>query len=174
MVALQLEPEFGWVVIGAAVICFHYMMQGFVPIGKLRQELFSKQFFEENFPGIKPPPNEGYPDMGNGRYSQKWTLDQWIRFNNAQRAHYNYLEGLTMFLVWLLACGLFYPRLAFLMSVDYVVGRHLYCSGYRGAGPKGRLVGGIILHVAELVCLGGGVYGAYKFAGGCDGLMKMF
>jgi len=174
MTTLQLAPEFGWVLIGAAVICLHYMLQGFIPVGKLRQELFSKQFFEENFPGIKPPPSEGYPDMGNGRYSQKWTLDQWIRFNNAQRAHYNYLEGLTIFLVWLLACGLFYPRLAFLMSVDYVVGRHLYCSGYRGAGPKGRLIGGLILHVAELVCLVGGICGAYTFAGGLDGLKHMF
>ena len=33
-----------------------------------------------------------YPDMGSGRYSAKLTMDQWTDFNNAQRAHQNYVR----------------------------------------------------------------------------------
>ena len=33
----------------------------------------------------------GYPDMGNGRYSEKLSYSDWIKFNNAQRAHLNFV-----------------------------------------------------------------------------------
>ncbi len=29
--------------------------------------------------------------MGNGKYAQKLTYQQWYDFNSAQRAHYNFL-----------------------------------------------------------------------------------
>jgi hypothetical protein len=35
----------------------------------------------------------GYPDMGNGRYAAHLSYGQWLDFNNAQRAHYNMIEG---------------------------------------------------------------------------------
>jgi hypothetical protein len=34
--------------------------------------------------------------MGNGRYSQKLTEDEWVKFNNHQRVHYNYIEHLPI------------------------------------------------------------------------------
>jgi hypothetical protein len=33
-----------------------------------------------------------YPDMGNGRYSEKLSYKEWFEFNNAIRVHYNYIE----------------------------------------------------------------------------------
>ena len=37
-------------------------------------------------------PKAGYPDMGNGRYAENWKYSEWFKFNNWQRAHYNFLE----------------------------------------------------------------------------------
>jgi hypothetical protein len=33
--------------------------------------------------------------MGQGRFADKLSDEDWVRFNSAQRAHYNYLEGLA-------------------------------------------------------------------------------
>jgi len=46
----------------------------------------------------KDYPEEGYPDMGNGLYASKLDEEDWVTFNNAQRAHYNYLEGVASIL----------------------------------------------------------------------------
>jgi hypothetical protein len=37
--------------------------------------------------------------MGSGLYASKLPHDDWVRFNNAQRVHYNYLEGIALVLV---------------------------------------------------------------------------
>lgn len=41
--------------------------------------------------------------MGNGRSAAKLNDKDWERFNNAMRAHYNYVEGSTSYnrLFWL-------------------------------------------------------------------------
>lgn len=51
-----------------------------------------------------------YPDMGNGRYAQKLTDAQWEDFNNHQRAHYNYVEGVASAITLQLLAGAFYPK----------------------------------------------------------------
>ena len=51
-----------------------------------------------------------YPDMGSGRYSAKLTDEQWKDFNNAQRAHYNYVEGVASAITLQLLGGIFYPK----------------------------------------------------------------
>jgi hypothetical protein len=55
-------------------------------IGKVRK-MFSKEWLTaQGFPNAV---KGGYPDMGNGRYAAKLSDDDWLKFNNYQRAHYN-------------------------------------------------------------------------------------
>jgi len=173
MPALVVDAEFGWVLVVMALTAFHVILQGF-PVGRIRGKLFTKEYFSQHFPGLKEPPSGGYPDMGNGRYSEKLTLEQWTTFNNYQRAHYNYVEGIASVLILELASGLFFPRLTFILGVSYLVGRQLYSSGYRSRGATGRLVGAIIVDVALVVLLGSALFGGWKFAGGIAGLRKLF
>jgi hypothetical protein len=77
-----------------------------------------------------------YPDMGSGLYASKLSHEDWVRFNNAQRAHYNYLEGISLILVLELVAGLFFPRYAALLAFVYIVGRLFYGIGYRSAGTN--------------------------------------
>jgi glutathione S-transferase len=63
-------------------------------------------------------------------------------FNCAQRAHANYIENLTSFLVALAVAGLRFPRPAVTLGAVWLVGRVAYLAGYiSSAGPSGRRFG---------------------------------
>ena len=121
--ASLLSADFGYVLLTATAIGVHCYGQG-IAVSRLRKHY-----------GLE------YPDMGNGRYSAKLTDEQWYKFNCAQRAHQNYLEGLPMLLSWLLIGGISYPLVAVGFGVTALIGRQFYASGYRNSGPKGRSIG---------------------------------
>jgi glutathione S-transferase len=106
------------------------------------------QEHESAFPG-QTVPRSGYPDMGNGRFSQKLTYEQWFSFNNAQRSHYNYMESVTCVLCWLLIGGIGYNWYAVGAGSVYLVGRLLYTIGYISKGPAGRVGGFVISMLAS-------------------------
>ena len=91
-----------YVCLTAALMVFHYTMTGFIAAGSKRTKIFNKEYMERNFktlherffPGTDLPKG-GYPDMGNGRYSEKLSYKEWFEFNVGQRIHYNYLECIT-------------------------------------------------------------------------------
>jgi glutathione S-transferase len=106
-----------------------------------------------------------YPDMGNGRHAQKLTDDQWEEFGNAQRTHYNYVEGIASVITFQLLGGLFYPKLNATLGALYIAGRALYTYGYKTKGPKGRLPGVLVLELALLAQVGVTIYGAVRLLG---------
>lgn len=92
-----LTPDYLRVIAIAASISFHCVMLGF-GAGSRRRTIFSDQFMKTNFEKdhlkyVKQPvPKQGYPDCGNGLYSDKLSYKDWFQFNLDQRAHKNYLE----------------------------------------------------------------------------------
>jgi hypothetical protein len=92
----------------------------------------------------------GYPDTGNGRYSQALSYKDWLQFNNAQRAHMNYVEGAASAIALNLLAGVGYPRASAALGVAYIVGREAYTWGYIGGGADKRVAGAIILDTALL------------------------
>ena len=103
--------------------------------------------------GKDPWKSVKYPDQGSGIYANKLKESDWITFNNYQRAHYNFLEGIASALTLLFISGLFYPRLVGVLGAVYNVGRLLYAIGYQRNGPKGRTVGVILVDGALVVML---------------------
>lgn len=88
--------------------------------------------------------SQGYPDAGNGRYSQLLEYDQWVQFNNAQRAHNNMIEGSAPVLAALLGTGLYFPITASILGFIYGTGRVFYAAGYTSkVGADGRIIGAI-------------------------------
>ncbi|KAI0396196.1 membrane-associated proteins in eicosanoid and glutathione metabolism [Xylariaceae sp. FL0594] len=63
------------------------------------------------------------------------------RFNLAQRAHANFVENLTPFIVALLVAGVGYPVPATYAGAAWVAGRFAYAYGYVNKGPSGRRAG---------------------------------
>ncbi len=89
--------------------------------------------------------NNGYPDTGNGRYSEHLDYDQWVGFNNAQRAHNNMIEVSAPVLACLIVSGLFQPEVCAGMGFAFAVGRIIYAIGYLSKkGADGRLFGAVI------------------------------
>lgn len=91
--------------------------------------------------------SSGYPDMGNGRYSDKLSYPDWLLFNKAQRVHLNYLENLPSILISLILAGTYSPQFAAINGFIYVFGRLLYSIFYmtrKAAKNPLRLVGAVI------------------------------
>jgi len=89
----------------------------------------------------------------------------WIKLQNAQRGHLNYLEGLPSLLINLLAAGLFYPITASALGCISIVGRQLYSNGYLKKGPEGRGPGFLMASLSNLGLMGMGFYGSLKMTG---------
>ncbi|KAI3655857.1 hypothetical protein MP638_000917 [Amoeboaphelidium occidentale] len=145
--SLSVSPAFGWNILVACGISLHVLVVGF-GIGSLRKKY-----------GVK------YPDMGTGRFSAKLSDEQWTEFNNYQRAHYNYVEGVTSVVTLQLLGGLFYPKTQAILGALYILGRIAYTYGYRTKGPNGRYAGTLILDLALLGQLGVAVYGGLQLLG---------
>ena len=127
-----------------------------------RTKAFSGKFLKEK---IAEPNNfkfkpavQGYPDMGNGLYSDQLDFEQWIKFNQAQRVHQNFVEWIAIFVVLLWICHLCYPRTAWMFNVLYIVGRALYGIGYNKQ-PKSRILGALSFILGTFVLIGVVGYG---------------
>lgn len=119
---------------------------------------------EKAFPGTEVS-KEAYPDMGNGRYSQKLPYKNWYEFNNAQRVHYNYLENATIIITWLLIAGLKYEWVAVGAGSTYFIARCMYAIGYASKGPAGRMIGFVLSMTAALVLLVFAILSPLRMAG---------
>ena len=51
-------------------------------------------------------------DMGSGRFAALLPYKDWLHFNNVQRGHQNFLEGLPSFYASLFSVGVLKPMLA--------------------------------------------------------------
>ena len=172
MTAIEISSEYAWVVLVSAIIGLQVILQGFA-IGGQRKTHFSKQYLDQHFKKFNPAQG-GYPDMGNGKYTQHWSVEQWVEFNNYQRVHYNYVEGVATILILVTGSGIFCPRLSVVFGLLYIFGRAVYALGYRSQGAKGRLIGALLIDISLLVLLIFTIYSAFKFGGGVDGLIKLF
>jgi hypothetical protein len=94
-----------------------------------RLKIFPKEFMEKEFGAIhqeqldEPIQKGGYPDTGNGRYSQKLSYKDWYTFNVLQRVHLSYLEQLPFALAALVSAGIYRPRLASILGAIFIVGK---------------------------------------------------
>ncbi|CAM6002596.1 unnamed protein product [Sphagnum balticum] len=79
--------------------------------------------------------------MGSGFYSNKLSYEQWYKFNNAQRAHQNFVEWATPTFALLLISGIYFPIESAAIGLGIIVFRLIYSLGYRVTGPQGRLIG---------------------------------
>ena len=145
MTVITIPQVYGWNILAACAITFQCSLVGATYVRAARKKF-----------GIK------YPDMGNGRFSAKLTDDQWTEFNNVQRTHQNYVEGVNIAVVFQLVAGLFFPVPAAWCGLVYIIGRALYAQFYATGGPDKRMLGAIIFSMAlnaEVVMV---IYGLYK------------
>lgn len=101
--------------------------------------------------------------MGSGRYTAKLDYASWYKFNNAQRAHANFLESVWGVSALMLVGGLFDAKVFAGLGAVYFVARILYATGYKSSqGPKGREAGAILGALSTFGMIG------YSFKVGYD------
>mmetsp|Transcript_22257 Transcript_22257/g.33165 ORF Transcript_22257/g.33165 Transcript_22257/m.33165 type:complete len:144 (+) Transcript_22257:55-486(+) len=83
-------------------------------------------------------------------------------FNSVQRAHQNTLENMPLFLIMVTTNGLVFPKVSAAMGFVFAVGRFFYGYGYAKYGPRGRMVGAVISHLADIPILFVTAYTGYK------------
>jgi MAPEG family len=132
--------------------------------GVRRSSIFNKEFMTKNFgEQHKQAFNEdipagGHPDCGDGRYSKKLPYEEWLTFNNGQRAHRSFMEWLASTLFLGLCSGLFLPFVSAILQAIVALGRLLAIIGYM-KNPKLRSPGIMIAEFAGLAQLGIIIYG---------------
>jgi uncharacterized membrane protein YecN with MAPEG domain len=85
----------------------------------------------------------GYPDNGSGYYAKNLGYAEWYKFNNAQRAHINYVEWIASCLVFLLIGGIKFAIPSACIGGGIIIARFIYACGYANGGPKGRIIGAL-------------------------------
>ena len=66
------------------------------------------------------------------------------KFNNAQRAHLNFVEQIATTLALVAIGGFFNPIVQASFGLAMFLGRIVYTIGYTRGGPTGRTIGAII------------------------------
>jgi len=74
-------------------------------------------------------------------------------FNCYQRAHQNTLEKIPLFLILLLASGLFNAKMAAFIGFFWLVSRVIYSVGYYSGMPKNRIAGSLMSLISEMALL---------------------
>eukprot|EP00300_Choanocystis_sp_HF-7_P033939 c46404_g1_i1.p1 GENE.c46404_g1_i1~~c46404_g1_i1.p1 ORF type:complete len:205 (+),score=48.91 c46404_g1_i1:72-617(+) len=164
MVALEIVPDFGWVVAVTGLITLQYTLVTFA-VAPVRYKHFTEEYIKKHLSAedeaVKKLTGKGigkgcHPDPGLGRFSDKLSVEAWMELNVAQRAAGNYLEQITPIVTLELLSGLFYPRVSASIGVAYLVGRFLYTRGFKsksGTGARGTGFGIAYLSHAALLAI---------------------
>lgn len=159
-VVFSMPDTYGYVLLVAVIISLEIIVIGFAFPGRARGKFFTKEFMEQHFGEEHKQAFEkeiekgGYPDTGSGHYSKKLSYKEWYEFNNAQRAHANFVEMVASTLVFLLIAGIYFPIPAAIIGLVLAIFRFIYAIGYTSSGPTGRVVGAIVNDFCLLGLLG--------------------
>jgi len=137
MVAIEVPPEFGYVILVAVASIIMIMWKG-MRVGAARKKF-----------------DVPYPNM----YSDKDPV-----FNCIQRAHQNTLENYPQFLVLLFVAGLQCPVYSSIAGLVWILGRIAYALGYYSGDPKNRMRGAFG-YFGLFFLLGTSIYSALKIIG---------
>lgn len=99
---------------------------------------------------------QGFPDDGNGRYTQKKLYPEWYFMNIARRQRFNGHDALVTMAPLSLANGLFLPYPTIGLVGAYSLGRYLYTQGYlekEGANNNMRVSGAVLCHTTTLATM---------------------
>ena len=132
--------------------------------GAVYKQEFMEQFTEKHDDAFKAvPPKSGYPDDGNGFYSEQLSYLDWYKMNNAQRTQLNFLETFAPFATLSMIMAVKQTFWASIIMFVAALGRALYGILYCRNGPKGRLLGAIIYDLCLLALLIGAVISIIQF-----------
>ena len=85
----------------------------------------------------------GFPDSGNGFYSDKLEYKQWYELNNGIRVQANFIESMPQAICFLIVGAFAFPKIALGVGALNCLTRPLYVKNYLSGGPNKRLLGAV-------------------------------
>jgi hypothetical protein len=178
MVLPTLLPEHGYLMLSSTTLClFSAFWVPFRFAANQRSKVFGKKWAESKeaqaiiaehnreLPGIKHSA-DGYPDMGNGRYSDTLSYANWFKFNLAQRAHYRFMESFPAILGLHVLSGVYFPVATAILAPSYMWAYHVFGANYIEGGPENRYSGiAAVQHISVLGWLFMAIAGSLKMIG---------
>ena len=144
-----LPKEYPLILLSCVILCIECFMLGPLVVAPARFRTFTKEFMEQfkeehqaAFPGSSPATG-GFPDCGEGRYSQKLPYADWVKFNNSMRTHLNFVEQLPVVLTILCISGLFLPKVTMYVGFINAGARIIYTAMYVTRGSNSRVIGAV-------------------------------
>ena len=146
---IVLPKEYPLVLLSATIVTTLCFLLAPLVIKPARDRTFTKEFMEKfkeeheaAFPGTSPAVG-GFPDCGDGRYSDKLPYKNWVDFNNCYRVHQNAIEALPMTITVLLISGLILPKITMYVGFFHAGARVVYSIMYVTSGSDARKLGAI-------------------------------
>ena len=139
---ITIDKDYGLVVLAASALAVEYWLTPLIWVAPVRKEVFNQQYLEKNFGQVHrlevgaALPGNGYPDHGNGRYSQLLPYKDWLDLNNAYRIYQNFGEKVGFIIPLTLLGGLSHPRYAAGLGLGYILSRLIYGVGYAKHADK--------------------------------------
>ena len=126
---IMMPVEFPYIILASVLLCIECLLFSYWTV-KERSRLFTREwladkFEEEHMQAVSEDdkgeiPIEissgGFPDCGEGRYSEKLPYKDWLIFNQTYRVHVNFVESLPAIITILLVSGLSLPALTTLVA----------------------------------------------------------
>lgn len=148
MVQIVVPEEFPYVLLAGCILTIECFVIGgsiFGPRTRCFNKDFMAQFKDEHkkyFPDGEPSVG-GWPDAGEGRYSDKLAYKDWVEFNNHMRTHQNFVESLPVILIFLIVGGMVLPQAAAIIGFVNAVTRPVYTFMYAKYGSNSRVLGAV-------------------------------
>ena len=118
--ANQYPFAFNLLVLASSLLFFTYWLARVIVFFH-RVAIYTRKFLRDTTEALDDdkisPAVHGYPDQGNGIYSEHLSFDTWFKFNSSQRIHHNYTEWMPIFQVCCWICFLAFPTTAAYFAV---------------------------------------------------------
>ena len=171
---MQINRAYGGVGLLVNAISFNYLFQRHYEVEQ-RNATYSKDILNYSFEEAHNKEvgddiaGMGYPDNGNGRYTDTVGYGGWYFMNIVKRCHRNDFEHIATVIPLSLFNGLIYPLPTIGLLSSYFVGRKLYSYGYEekeGAFNKYRIAGSLIVNAVHMITIGGTIFIGYRMIKG--------
>lgn len=124
------RDDFRWILLE---VFFQVLVYFFVNLsnGGLRGKYFPEEFMKTNFEAAfkefgKTAPNGGVPDCGNGRFSQKLSYDDWVKYNAAQYVANTGLHSIVGTVLITIGFGIYVPKFGIAVGLFFIIWRLLH------------------------------------------------
>ena len=148
---IEVPDELPYILLCVTILAIECIIVGYFAVIPARARIFNIQYMSNFFDDHKNMSDDavptcmpgGFPDSGNGFYSDKLEYKQWYELNNGIRVQANFIESMPQAICFLIVGAFAYPKIALGVGALNCLTRPLYVKNYLSGGPNKRILGAV-------------------------------